>query len=379
MPPNVWAILTGEYPPDLGGVADYTRIVAEALVETGDEVHVWTPSTASAPPPYRGGVCVHPLPDRYSPKSLLRLQREISLLPQRHRLLLQYTPNAFGMLGTNYLFALWLAAQRVRPSIMFHELYMPLTRNQPTKYNALAVAQRIMLALLMQSAERAFVSIPTWGKQLESYGDGQSIQWLPIFSNIGREFDLNRRDAVRETYLRGGGGLLLGHFGTYGALISNLLMELIAPMLERDARRRWLLMGSGSEAFAAKVVQSHPDLVSRVHATGTLERGELAAHLSACDLLIQPYPDGVSTRRGSLIAGMCLGVPTVSPVGALSEPFWWEKKPILVAPEPTGAALLTAAERALADPALRAEAGRKARDFYEQNLDVRHTIAALRA
>lgn len=378
MQPNVWAILTGEYPPDLGGVADYTRIVAEALVEAGDEVHVWTPSTGSAPA-YSGGVCVHPLPDRYSPISLVQLQREIAAIPHPYRLLLQYTPNAFGLLGTNYLFAFWLAAQRIRASIMFHELYMPLTRDHPTKYNALAVAQRVMLALVMQCAERAFVSIPEWGNQLDSYGNGQSIQWLPIFSNIGREFDLMRRDAVRDKYLGGGSGVLLGHFGTYGSLISSLMMELVAPTLERDARRRWLLMGSGSEAFAAKVLQLHPSLIGRVHATGTLERGELAAHLSSCELLIQPYPDGVSTRRGSLIAGMCLGVPTVSSVGPLSEPFWLEKKPILIAPEPTGAAMLTVVEQALADPAFRAEAGRKAQTFYEQNLDVSHTIAALRA
>jgi glycosyltransferase involved in cell wall biosynthesis len=375
--PITWAILTGEYPPDVGGVADYTRIVAEALAAMGDEVHVWSPA-AKSHAANQGGVQVHPLPDRYSPRTLSRLTRELAALRSPYRLLLQYTPNAFGMLGTNYPFALWLAALRVRPWVMFHELYMPLTFAQPVRHNALALAQRLMLLLLMQSTERAFVTIPTWGELLEAYSCGQPIEWLPIFSNIATTTDRAQTNAVREQYRRADGGVLLGHFGTYGALIRELLVQIVPPLLERDARRTFLLMGSGSEAFADSLRRSHPNLADRIPATGTLNSDALAAHLAACDLLVQPYPDGVSTRRGSLIAGMALGVPTVAPVGALSEPFWLEKQPIIVVGDPSPGSIRSAVERALADPLSLAEAGRTARQFYDQNLDVKHTVAALR-
>ena len=33
-----WMMLTGEYPPQVGGVADYTQQVARALVQAGDQV-----------------------------------------------------------------------------------------------------------------------------------------------------------------------------------------------------------------------------------------------------------------------------------------------------------------------------------------------------
>ena len=36
----IWAIITGEYPPDPGGVSDYTYLVATHLADAGDEVHV---------------------------------------------------------------------------------------------------------------------------------------------------------------------------------------------------------------------------------------------------------------------------------------------------------------------------------------------------
>ena len=39
---RLWHIVTGEYPPDSGGVADYTAAVARALADSGAEVHVWS-------------------------------------------------------------------------------------------------------------------------------------------------------------------------------------------------------------------------------------------------------------------------------------------------------------------------------------------------
>ena len=53
-PNSRWAVLTGEYPPQPGGVSDYTRLVAEGLAAVGDEVAVYAPPQGlgpdSAPP-----------------------------------------------------------------------------------------------------------------------------------------------------------------------------------------------------------------------------------------------------------------------------------------------------------------------------------------
>jgi hypothetical protein len=38
-------IITPEYPPQPGGVSDYTAQVATGLAEAGDEVQVWCPGT----------------------------------------------------------------------------------------------------------------------------------------------------------------------------------------------------------------------------------------------------------------------------------------------------------------------------------------------
>ncbi len=41
--PIDWQIVTGEYPPQPGGVSDYTRLVARGLAGAGDRVEVWAP------------------------------------------------------------------------------------------------------------------------------------------------------------------------------------------------------------------------------------------------------------------------------------------------------------------------------------------------
>ena len=66
-------IITCEYPPDVGGVADHTRGLAASLAATGVDVHVWCPPGGTAVP-VDSGVVVHELPDRFGPEALRALQ-----------------------------------------------------------------------------------------------------------------------------------------------------------------------------------------------------------------------------------------------------------------------------------------------------------------
>src|SRR5437588_818960 len=102
-----WAILTGEYPPQPGGVSDYARLIATGLAAVGDEVHVWTPP-CDGPTPVDPGVRVHRLGDHYLRRGRRQLQRGLSQIDPSHRVLAQYVPQAFGCRGMNVGFALML-------------------------------------------------------------------------------------------------------------------------------------------------------------------------------------------------------------------------------------------------------------------------------
>jgi glycosyltransferase involved in cell wall biosynthesis len=163
--------------------------------------------------------------------------------------------------------------------------------------------------------------------------------------------------------------------GKVGAVLSAILPRLLAADAGRVGRVG-LLIGRGSREFAARLP---PPLAARVVSTGELDLEGLAVHVAACDAVVQPYPDGVNTRRGSTMASLALGVPVITNAGHNMEAFWREERAVAIADSPRAEALLAVAEEVLADEARRSELGRKGRLLYERRFALRHTTDALEA
>jgi len=91
-----WQILTGEYPPQPGGVSDYTQLLAAGLAADGADVTVWAPPCEAPAPFTHGRVTVHRLPDCFGARSLRAIDAHLRTLPHPRRILVQYVPHAFG-------------------------------------------------------------------------------------------------------------------------------------------------------------------------------------------------------------------------------------------------------------------------------------------
>src|SRR5262245_16602075 len=102
-----WHIITGEYPPQPGGVSDYTRLVAQTLAASGDEVHVWSPR-AGAVTEKDANVVVHSDLGNIGFADLRRMNRMLDRFPAPRHLLVQWVPHAYGYRSINLLFCLWL-------------------------------------------------------------------------------------------------------------------------------------------------------------------------------------------------------------------------------------------------------------------------------
>jgi glycosyltransferase involved in cell wall biosynthesis len=380
MTPTTWALLTGEYPPQRGGVSDYTRLVARGLVAAGDEVHVWT-SACGGPRVEDPGVRLHHLPDHFGPRSLLALEGELSRLRGPYQIAVQYTPHAFGYKAMNVPFCLWLSSRwRRRYWVMFHEVAFPWERSHPWKHQLLGLVTRFMAARLTRGAARVFVSIQQWGPVLSRLcGTLPPCEWLPVPSNLDCCPDPIRVEEVRRRLLAHPGAVLIGHFGTFQPSIAPFLQEVLPHLLANDARRIGLLVGRNSGEFARALVSSHPELAPRLVATGGLPADEVAHHLGACDLLLQPYPDGASTRRGSLMAGLALGMPIVTTVGRHSDSVIREGGAVRGVPVDRVEGLVPAVEALLANPEGRRQLGERARALYDQHCSVETVVRAMRA
>jgi glycosyltransferase involved in cell wall biosynthesis len=370
-----WNILTGEYPPQRGGVSTYTRQVARGLADAGDRVVVWAPP-AGAADHLDAGVVVRRLPDTFGRRSLKLLGAELGREPSR--LLVQYVPQAFGWKGANLPFCRWLAARRShdRVWVMFHEVGFPFDVRQSPLRNALAAANRVMARLVVRSAERAFISIPGWRPMLQPLaGDAARFTWLPVPSGIAVASDTARIDAVRAQI--GSGHPIVGHFGTYPSSIREPLAQALLR-IAKTTSCRMLLIGPRGVLLRDALVARDTSLAARVHATGPLAEADVSAHIAACDVMLQPYPDGISTRRTSAMAALAHGVAVVSTVGWLTEPLWESAEVVMLAPVDDAVMLADEVGALLASPTTRTQIAAAGRQLYDARFDVRHTIAALR-
>jgi hypothetical protein len=261
--------------------------------------------------------------------------------------------------------------------VMFHEVAFPW-RRQPLRHNVLAGVTRLMAYLVAQSAERAFVSIPAWAPMLHALAPhAVRPEWLPIPSNVPVVHDAERVRAIRRCYAANG-VMLLGHFGTYGGLITQPLEAVLPALVARGSNRAALLLGRGGEVVRERLVQRNPELATRLAAPGALPPEELSLCLSACDLMIQPYSDGVSSRRTSAMAALSHAVPMVTTSGPLTEALWATSGAVGLVPVADVAAMIRFAEDLLAHPVKRERMKLAASRLYDTQFDVRHVVTALR-
>ncbi|HSV13323.1 MAG TPA: glycosyltransferase [Tepidisphaeraceae bacterium] len=375
-----WVILTGEYPPQPGGVSDYTRLIAKGLAAAGDEVHVWAPPSVGATP-VDEGVRVHRLADHWLGRGRRDFERELLGIERPYRVLVQYVPQAFGCRGMNLGFALMLRRLARRGAavwVMFHEVVFPLQRGAPLRHNVLGIVTRVMARIIARNADRLFVSIEDWRRVLTPMTNGRPIDWLPVPSNVAQQRDDEAARRVRERIIAGRDlSAIIGHFGSCDGPIEPLLRGTLQRVLSGDRRRIALLIGRGGDAFRERFIAENSTLADQVVATGDVPADQAAAHIAACDLLVQPYIDGISCRRSSAIAGLALGTPVVSCRGHLTEAFWASSGAMPLAETPDVARMAELVERFIGDQALRASVASKGSELYAERFHPQNTIDAL--
>jgi glycosyltransferase involved in cell wall biosynthesis len=137
-------------------------------------------------------------------------------------------------------------------------------------------------------------------------------------------------------------------------------------------KARILLLGRGAPAFAATL-----GLGLRVRAESDLPAETIAARLCACELLVQPYPDGISSRRTSAMAGLALGVPTVTTAGHLTDAIWRDGAAVDLVPAGRPDDFARASLALLADPARRPALGQAGAALYREHLSLERTLQTL--
>jgi glycosyltransferase involved in cell wall biosynthesis len=225
------------------------------------------------------------------------------------------------------------------------------------------------------------MSIPAFEAACKPYALGRSVAftWLPLPSTVPVGATAAGIAEVRRRYLTNGQSLV-GHFGTFGRQTKPLLDAIIPRLLHDCSKVALLLIGPGGEAFRSLLLERYPAYSTRIHCAGQIDASDprLSCHLSACDLMIQPYPDGVTTRRTSIMAPLSHGVPAVTTSGRQTEPFWRDCGALALAPVGDTEAFVRTAQELIEDQEKRTRISTAATSLYHRTFDIQEIVATLR-
>ena len=368
-------LITGEYPPMQGGVGDFTRELARALKDLRQDVTVITASSIS------GQVAGSPVPvEPIIPNWTHVCWRVIADATRRLKLdvlNIQYEPAAYSMqVGVN-LFPWWYRRQRERVPVVttFHDLLVPylFPKAGALRWKIVELLAHRSDAVIVTNEEDR-LKLQTSNFKLQT--PNSKLHLIPIGSNIRPSlppgFDRNREraawGATRNDWLA-------AYFGFLSMSKGGLtLMRSIGLLVNNGLPIRLLLIGgrTGSSdpantQYAAEVDRALASLGlhDRVRHTGYADAQQVSKAMAAADVIVLPYADGASFRRGSLIAALAheKAIVTTRPRLRIHELVDGENC-VLVPPEDAGA-LASAVRRVMTEPGLRRRLASGARQLAQ--------------
>lgn len=319
-------LVTGEYPPDEGGVADYSRCLAEALQAAGLTVGVLSTrregvATAHEHP----AVDVHRLVAPGWPWSSLRQTAALARAWRADWVHLQYQAAAFGLGLPIHLLPAYLRWRLpgLRLAVTYHDLRPPYLFPKAgalRRRAVLGLAGRSHLALTTNPADRYELAQALAGRSSATL-PRQAL--VPIGSNLPDApppgYD---RAAFRTSQRIDTDTVLLGSFGFLNASKGGReLLEALAALRATGRDGRLVLIGGTAGASDASNAGTLAAFRSQAAAmgleealvwTGFLPPAQVSAWLQALDMALLPYTDGASYRRGSLLAALSHGCAVVT-------------------------------------------------------------------
>lgn len=327
-------LVTGEYPPMEGGVGAFTAELAKALHKCGHTVHIITSRKARpADAPRTFSSAWEPIPLEYAQLHSrigrwrwpsLAVIADIVLRQELDVLNIQYQPAAFNMNSAAVYFLPWRVRGMTKTAVTFHDLRVPYLFPKAGRLRQTAVN------FLARSAHGLIATNPADYHALKSTINNRqsTIEMIPIGSNI-TVYPSNHIEAgeIRQNLGLDAGAVGLGYFGFLNE--SKGADSLIEAIAQLDGRFHLIFIGGQTGASDKANNQTFLDrlkaqisalgLNNRVHWTGFLSDERVSAHLQAMDMMVMPYRDGASLRRGTLMAALAHGKPLITTQPATPE------------------------------------------------------------
>lgn len=305
--------ITGEYPPQPGGVGDYTQRLAQTLASAGHEAITLTATKGRWQlwRATRNGDEALVAPGGRASWRLVAAGR-LARLVRRIRpdwCHIQYQTGAYQLqVGVNLL-PLLLRRSEIATAITYHDLLPPylFPKAGPLRDWVTLLPARTATAVVATNPE----------DETTLRNAGLQPRLISIGANIEPALQPDDdRAAWRARLGVAAGKALIGYFGL---LSPGKGVDMLFDLVASQPHWRLLIIGGAAtapvdRAYAASVQQrlATTGLRDRVIITGHIAAEQVSAYLSACDVVALPFRDGASLRRGSLLAALAHGCAIVT-------------------------------------------------------------------
>ena len=354
-----------------GGVGAFTQELARALHTAGHEVHVITSRVAkpdSEKLTYRKRnqpvdlefAQLHPRIDRWRLPSMatiadIVLRHEIEIVD------IQYQASAYNMKSAAINILPWRMKGIAKTVVTFHDLRVPYLFPKAGSLREAAVS---------------FMAKQSHGVIVTNAGDYDAlaakintpVSQIPIGSNIKAHTPNHIEiEEVRDQLDLPEGACLLGYFGFLNeSKGADTLLQALSKLNER-----FHLVFVGGQTGASdptniafleqiKALVHELGLSKRVHWTGFLSDTRISAFLHASDMLVMPYRDGASLRRGTLMAALAHGRPLITTNPSEPAPELVHGENVWLIPAGSSSSLSEAVEKLASDEDLSQSLGKGA-------------------
>ena len=347
-------IVTGEYPPMKGGVGDYTRILALHLTTNNHKVQVITDQRCLHPKNYADEhEVIANISRRWSWLDLWRIRKTTSDLDI---LCIQYQAAAYGSMSIPIHFLPYIT---IPPTVTtFHDLEQPYLFPK---------AGRLRKKAIWQMARESDGIITT---NSEDYHVCANQLKLPLLAEIpiGSNISYNSTNTFSKTKFRAKYGigkdeLVIGYFGLMNrSKGGKTLIQALAALHSKGLSARLLLIGeligstdttNSNYYLEANDLAHNLGVEKHIVKTGYLDPLTTSSALLSCDLMVMPYSDGASFRRGSLLACITHGCPTITTNPKSDNKRLQHETNIMLVPPDDPSSIVAAIRRLHEDAALR--------------------------
>lgn len=373
-----------------GGVGAFTAELAKALHQLGHTSHIITSREARPPDAPRTFTSagkpvpldfaqLHPRIHRWRWPSLA-VVADIVLRYELDIVNIQYQPAAFNMNSAAINFLPWRLKNVVKTAVTFHDLRVPYLfpkagRLRQAAVNFLARSADGVIATNPADYQSLISSLQSPGKSQRGGVEAQRVAQIAIGSNITVQPTNHIEIAeIRHRLGLNADDVLLGYFGFLNE--SKGADTLIEALARLDGRFHLVFIGgqtgtsdsANNQAFldGLRGQIEALDLSERVHWTGFLSEARVSAHLQAADMLVMPYCDGASLRRGTLMAALAHGRPLITTVPTAPTPQLISGENCCLVSAEDVRALVTAVQTLTQDADLRETLGQGAAQLAEQ-------------